>query len=224
MKSIRRLLTPVLFLMIMAVALPSCLDKEDENTTIYQNIVTFVRNGGDNRVYFEYQQVDDSPTVSLFTTGSIDESVVPAGSRLLMRYTLSDGMKYGESGQVSVLGLQQVTKSTITQAPTEEAKAANASIYLVTFYRSGKYLNLVASLPLVEDREFLLVADESTVGTTNPVLYLTTTTASTNPGANTQYVASIDIENFWSAPTTEKLTVHINNTANPTYTKFDFTK
>lgn len=221
---IRRVtLLPILIAIYSGIT--SCSEDEtDFNVAIYQNVVTFIGNGPAT-ANFTYREIDDSPLVTLCVRGSLDTTRVHAGSRLLMTYSLPDGIANGaDCYDVTLRGLQTIYTDTVSIVPAEEASAANAPIYLSTLYRTGHYLNLYCSMPALSGRKYFLMADESTLDSDTASLYLSTRVKESIPSYNATQVASIDISPVWDRPGVRAVAVRVNNTNNPYRTIFTFTK
>ncbi len=210
---------------ILCLAALSCKDSHDGPTiAIYQNIVTFTGNVS-NTVVFEYQEMDDSPIVRLTVPGQISTDNVPAGSRLLLTYSLPDDVAYGEDcSNITLRGLQTIYGGTVTTLPHSSASQYNQPINLITIFRTGHYINFTTMMPALDGREYTLAAAEESIATGNVEMYLTTSTQSTASSYNTRQVGSIDISPVWDLSDVKSITIHVNNTQNPNSTEFTFTK
>lgn len=218
------LITTALTLSLAATAVvTSCDDNDGESYEIYQNIVTFEGNNGRN-MEFSYQEIDDSPVITLTAAGNLDHKTVPPGSRLLLTYYLPEGMTYGRSGTVNARALERVRTATAEILPTDEAAERNAPIYVYTMYRSGHYINLYCSMTDDAKRVFTLSADESTIGTDTPHLYVSSVTATDPVAHERNYMVSMDMATVWNDPSVKVVKVHINNTNNIYNTTFTFNK
>lgn len=201
-----------------------CSDSADGPTvSVFSNIVTFVGNEK-GKVVFEYQEIDDSPIVRLGASGQIDVKKVPVGSRLLMTYSLPDGVKYGDDcGDVALRGLQTIYTDTVSALPSPTACDVE-KIFLITLYRTGHYLNFTANMPALPSRKYTLRADGSTLDMDTVRLYLSTYVPEESPAYNTKQVGSVDISPVWDKPTVKAVTVHVDNSNNPYNKQFTFIK
>lgn len=215
--SILRSLVTVLCLLTVGF-LTSCSDEADEPQTgeaVYQNIATYVGDNDSGRSLLQYRQINDAPLVTLTLQGRIDPAQAPVGTRLLVTYTLPAGVAYGTSTAIEATSLNVIYNGTVqTDATTLPDMGATQGIYVMTLYRSGEYLNLMAQLPATSGkRTFSLVADPATLNTDIPVLYLTTQ-ADTEQGFNRKTVASLSLAPVWNISTCRGVKVALNNTNN----------
>lgn len=210
--------------LIMAL-LSSCKDSHDGPTIdIYQNLVTFITNSG-NTAIFEYQELNDSPVIRLGIKGNIDAEKYPAGTRMLMTYSLPEGTSYGEScPEVQLRGLQTVYSGSVTPLPYSQIEPLIKPVRLITIYRTGHYFNFTTNMPDLSKRSYSIYADRSTIGTSDVKLYLTTAVDTETPTYNSNQTGSIDISEVWNASTTRSVTVKVDNTENPYRTEFTFSK
>ena len=211
---------------IIASTLASCSDSSDEpGVSMFQNIVTFTGNGA-TAAYFEYQEYEDSPAVTLAVRGPLNEKKVALGTRLLMTYSLPADVKYGEDcSDVTLRGLQTIYTDTATTVDHATALAAQAPIYVTTLYRSGPYINLYCYMPSLPSRKYFIVADESSIGADTVKMYLSTRVPEESPTYNSTQVASIHLGELWTkSPTGQIFSLEVNNTNNVYRRRFNFTK
>ncbi len=224
-------ITLTFLLSLLAITLTSCLDsdkeKDGDSTTIYQNFVTF-KGYNANQSVFEYQTVDDSPMITLTSDTPLygeQGKDIEIGTRLLIVYTMEDGYVYGKSGKILLRSARYAIQASVTTAPHEQAIEANAPIGVVSMARSGIYLNLQAIMPAVEGRKFKIIADESTLDTDMPHLYVTTEVPeNVEEGINANSFVSFNIADVWNKESARGVTVHVNNSANIYQTEFEFLK
>lgn len=222
----KKYITILILAAVTAISMQSCLDSGSDgpSVNIYQNIVTFT-GSSDGRSNFLFQELNDSPEVSLYANVTIKGDGAVPGCRMLIAYTLDENRVYGESGPINLRQAALVYESTVTEVPADEAKAANAPIPLLTMYRTGKYINLQARLATAEGRTFRIVADESTVDTDMPHLYITTEVPDGSiPGYDATVTASLSIAPIWDRPSVRGVKIHVNNTNNIYHQEFEFLK
>lgn len=209
-----RLALPLYILPLLAM-LASCSDSSDDPAVaVYQNIVTFMGNGP-TAAYFGYREYGDSPEVTLGVPGTLDTKKVAVGTRLLMTYSLPSDVKYGDNcSDVTLHSLQQIYTDTVTTVSHQQAMEANAPIYLSTLYRSGPYINIYASMPILPSRRYFIVADESTIQSDTIRLYLSTSVPEQKPTYNSTQVASIYLGPLWTESTGKTFSLAVNNTNN----------
>lgn len=221
---LRNLIIRTALAALLPMALMACEEDHSGPThRVYQNVVTFTGNS-DSGARFDYQEIDDSPVVTLGVNGRLKESEVKPGTRLLMTYSLPDGFDYGDDcSEVILRGLQTIYTDTITPLPAAEIPAP-APIYLNTIYRTGRHINLTASMPQVKGRKYRLLADKATLSADTAIVYLTTTVEEDEPSYNSTQVCSVNIEPVWNLPQLKAMKIMVNNTNNPYRTAFTFTK
>lgn len=205
--------------------LSSCKDSHDGPTVdIYQNLVTFTGNSGGSAM-FEYQELNDSPIVRLGIRGNIDAEKYPAGTRMLMTYSLPAGTGYGDNcNEVELRGLSTVYSGQVTALPYSQIEPLIKPVALITIYRTGHYINFTTSMPKLEKRSYSIYADRSTVGSPEVKLYLTTATVDETPTFDSTQTGSIDISEVWDAATTRSVIISVDNSENPYRKEFTFSK
>lgn len=215
----------ILSVSLIALMVTACSDSDSSaSLAIYQNIVTFAGNSPTSAI-FEYQEIDDSPIVRLAVTGSVNAEKVPAGTRLLMTYSLPDDINYGDDcPDVTLRGLQTIYTDTLSIVTHGQALEANAPIHLTTLYRTGPYINLYCSMPALPSRKYHLVADESTLRNDTIQMFLTTSVPEEKPAYNSTQVASIYLGETWTEASDITITVNVNNTNNIYRRHFTFHK
>ncbi|MCM1400462.1 MAG: hypothetical protein NC189_00445 [Bacteroides sp.] len=202
----------------------ACSDSSSDGPTLslYTNIVTFKCNDTGKAV-FEFQEINDSPVVRLETIGMVNESQAPPGTRLLMAYSLPEGVAYGtDCTDIQVRALQTIFTDTVSALPSPIAKPA--PIYLITLYRTGNYLNFTASMPHLPSRKYFITAEQESLDTDTAQLYLSTRVPEEKPTFNSTQTGSVDISPVWNLPGVKAVKVHVNNTNNVYRTSFIFPK
>lgn len=215
--NILRKATPLLCVLAMCL-LSGCRDEPDrpeDGVAIYQNIATYAGDDNGGHSQLQYQEVNDSPIVTLTLQGRLDQEQVKPGTRLLVTYTLPAGTAYGTSTSIEAKSLNVIYNGEVkTDGTALPSLEDTEGIYVMTLYRSGKYLNLMAQLPATSGkRVFELVADAATLGDEIPQLYLTTK-AENEQGFNRKTVASLNLGPVWDLPTCKGVEVHVKNTNN----------
>lgn len=208
------------FLVAAIAALTSCSDdNEGVADQLCETIATFDGNQKDI-VTFSYQEVDDSPIIRIHGKGMIDESKVPVGTRLLVRYSLPAGIP-PETGPVSLISVQRVLTATVTTVSTPPTPGR---LYLNTIHRSGEYIDIQAMMPLTRERKIeisaLPYADSEGIAD----LYITTVTGEDNNTYDTTAWASLWIGPIWNRPDINGVRIHIDNANNKYRNIFTFTK
>jgi len=214
---ILRRATPLLCLLTVWL-LSACRDEPEDpdgGIAMYQNIATYVGDNNSGRSMLEYREINDSPIVTLTLQGRLNQEQVPIGTRLLVTYTLPEWTAYGTSTGIEARSLNVIYNGTVkTDATALPSMEESEGIYVMTFYRSGEYLNLMAQLPASSGkREFDLVADATTLNDEIPQLYLTTH-AENEEGYNRKTIASLNMGAVWNMPSCKGVEVHLKNTNN----------
>lgn len=214
-----------LTLLCLTPLLAACSDSADgPSIAIYRNIVTFAGNGPVT-ANFTFREIDDSPLVTLGVRGSLNDERIPAGTRLLMTYSLPDDKTYGEDCfDVRLRGLQTIYTDTIAPLPYSEIEQLKKPVRLTTIYRTGEFINLTASMPELSGRKYFLRADEATLDADTVRVYLSTSVPEEKPSYNSTQTVSVDISPIWDIPTLRAISVEVENSNNPNRTKFIFPK
>lgn len=218
---------PLLCVLLMSV-LSACRDepeRPEDGVAIYQNIATYTGDDNAGHSQLQYQEVNDSPIVTLTLQGRLNQEQVKPGTRLMVTYTLPAGVAYGTSTNIEARSLNVIYNGEVkTDATALPSLEETEGIYVMTLYRSGSYLNLMAQLPASSGkREFELVADAATLGDEIPQLYLTTQ-AENEQGFNRKTVASLNMAPVWELPSCKGVEVHVKNTNNTYQQKLIFLK
>lgn len=221
MKAIQQHLSLILLALVSAIISTSCINDDNSNDITYSNLVTYTGNIGTN-AYFEYQGENDAKPVTLYTNRIL--SGISEGQRMVIMYSLENENQYGKDGYIQLLTYSSVPTVAVRTATTSEAQAANEPMYLYAIARTGKYINIDANLPLIEGRTFSILADEATLHSEMPELYVTTKTPSGNTGLNESTLASFDISSIWNMADIRGVKIHVND-INPSGKKvYEFTK
>lgn len=220
-----RTLCKILTAFLLCCLLGGCKDSHDGPTlAVFQNIVTFTGNGA-HTANFEYQEINDSPIVRLSVSGQLNEKEVTPGTRLLMTYSLPDDVKYGQDcADVILRGLQKIYTGVVAPLPSPTDVAHLSPVGILSFYRSGGFINFTALMPEVEGRRYAIAADAATLPQERVHLYFFTFVDDEQPTYNSTQVGSIDISSIWNRPNVKSVVIHVNNTQNPNISEFTFTK
>lgn len=226
MRTLRKLniLGAIVALLSTTLLLSSCIsdnDNEPYNPSSVTALVTYTGNRTSGaaeqsvtRSYFELLTTDGN-IYSLYTTPetALKEDQFKSGQRMWISYQPTGNNPVLASGEVTLINSPiPVSTSDVITATTEEAKAANAPMYVVNINRTGNYLNLETRLTYYSDREFSILLDESTAGSDMPELYVTTVEKGTPQGITQNVFASFNITSIWRNPAISGIKVHINNT------------
>ena len=181
---------------------------------------------------FEYVGTDNIATSCYSSVDSRIPTDVVAGQRMVISYTNSgtgSGSNNIPAGEITLLSYVLVPTPSVTVAPQEEAVANNAEMPLYypagnpSINRTGNYINLEVYMPYYSEREFTIVADESTLATSTPHLYASTQAKGAPQGVKSVTLVSFDISEVWRDPSVTGVVLHVNNTAGA-QTEFEFSK
>lgn len=216
----------LLMVLIAAVgAFASCSDNDDDTLApqLLEQIVTFAGNS-EGRVNFQYQAEGDSPLITLWAAGRLDDKQTPEGTRLLLRYRIPGGTDPAKGGEISVGSLRKILTDTVAILP--EA-APRGELYLYSIQRSGEYINMMTRMAATTDRHIALhttgIAD--TEGIVD--LYLSAsegTKEQTDSAYDATTWASVWIGPVWQQPGISGVRINLNNSNNPYRSSFTFKK
>ncbi len=221
-EKIRRIAFMTVIAALTAAMHASCNSDDDNEPAApkAEALVTFDGNIGEN-AYFTYLSKDDGPTLTLYSSRKMPEDI-NKGQRMVISYNPGT-QGINNSGMIELMSYRTVPTEVVQVVPTAEAQAANAAMNLYEIYRTGTYINVNATLPIVEGRTFSIYADEATMESGMPHLYVTTTAPTGDAPYKLAVLSSYDITSVWRNPSVRGVTVHINNTSSDTKT-FEFLK
>ena len=199
-------------------------DYDDEpGRQLLEQIVTFTGNSSD-RVNFEYRANGDSPLISLWAKGNLDEKQAKPGSRLLLRYRLNAGVDPSQGGEIGFVGLRKIMTDTVATLPSPQA---DGDLYLYSMQRSGEYLDIMARMPMTNRRKITIEADEAIAADGMAELYISATAGSQqliDSAYEATSWASLWIGPVWQRQDVKGVRVHLNNSNNPYRSTFTFDK
>lgn len=214
-----------ILLIATLMGLMACNDSEyrGPSASLCTTMVTYKGERAGYGLLFSYtmEEQGSDHTVNLWSHASFKEEI-PAGTRLVINYRYAEGAGFPDDGLIEIISAQKAHTATLSSV---DAAPALAPIGVTALVRSGVYIDLWCRLPMATGRTFSFDVDAATVGTANPVVYISTTIPDdATPGYDTNYAASFDASELWDNPATTTLTVKINNSNNPRYSTFNFTK
>lgn len=177
---------------------------------------------------FTYYGLNDSEVSTLYAQSPTNmyPSTLHEGDRVVLTYQPQDYTRPTQSGAITVVRLLELPTTEVQIVSSEAAQADNAGINLVfapaslgngqtvmqpALTRTGPYINIEAFMPYVADRKFILKADESTLNSSRPVLYMTTTASTPSSGMSQNTIGCINISRIWSTAA-DGITIRIKNT------------
>lgn len=205
--------------------LPSCFNDDGPSETVYGDIVTYMGSTND-RSNFEFQVVNSSPLVHLYANLKITDNgkEIPTGTRMYITYSQPNNRKYGTDGQIELRNVQSVYNASVTSVPAAEATQQASPIAVIAMVRSGYYINMSATLPVINGRKFTIKADETTLGNDFPDLYLDTEAENDPTTYNATYLTSFNIASVWNLSNVQGVNIHVNNDNIPGKKVFTFKK
>ncbi|MCM1520141.1 MAG: hypothetical protein NC098_05090 [Lachnoclostridium sp.] len=215
----------LLLITLMAI-LTGCINSDTIDGPVDMttwDIATFEGNDG-QRAAFTVRKGDDSPEVTLVYPREIEMENLKAGDRVYIAYIPVDNIPY-RSGEITLKSIARITQGGVEVAPFDPADGWDADpVYVVTIWRTGNFINIYCRLPYYTDpRRFGITADEATVGTACPQLYLNHQLPESINSFDRAYYASFDISDVWQLGTTLGVDLHVNNSNLPT-TVYHFSK
>lgn len=242
--NLKKIALAAVALVATASTMTSCVDNDDDNTTgggartfalvTYTVTETILMGDGGNGYVstFAYYGADNTAANCRSTYETrLPKDVAEAGQRMVIGYTLnnSNSTPY-PSGAINVMSYVLVPTISLQTGTHEEATANNApmAIYNVqgqpSINRTGNYINLEIYMPYFADREFSIIADESTLSTDTPELYISTKEKGQGSGTTAVQMASFEITDVWRNPSVTGVKIHVNNTAGNQLQVFEFKK
>ena len=194
-----------------AVMLPAC-NSTDEPTDdgYYLDIVTLESNGKAGAI-MTFQEMGDSPLITLSTTQQFMPEIFKTGSRIAIVYKPTDGSQY-VSGPVTVAqAMETLGAGTAPKegTSTSTGKWASADITLYRLWRTGNYLNFTfQGLSNGEPKQCDLYVDKNTLDSDFPELHLIFEGSTGNNAENYTFYASYSIEDIWKRPNVKGVRVY----------------
>jgi len=205
---------PILLLSILIMILPSCSDTND-GTGIPANaifdMVTFSSQTPAGAV-FTLQREQTSPELTLVAANQqVNTELFPIGCRMIIAYT-NDSGDINKSGNITLYGGGMVKNGKVEVKSAEETDNFHSDLVrLTSVWLTGNYLNFELQVDCtIEPTTYTIYADEATLDTDNPTLYLIL--KADDPGTSywQQTYASFDISSIWLSGA-ERFTVVVND-------------
>lgn len=186
-----------LFAAIVAIFLPSCNSSSDDIVTEeYQYDIATLSAMNDNGSSYIVQKDAASLPVTLTTTQRIDTTNVKVGERLLIVYSLPNGVSAYTSSSITLQGYRPIINKPIEFG---SFSGQNDNLRLISAWVTGKYLNVYASGAVYSDpKEFKLIVDENTLSDQYPTVYLVFRTDNEMSAVESSIYASFDISELQS--------------------------
>lgn len=203
-----------LFILLILTALTSvtsCSDETPNDEAALYDIACLESMDNSGSVFTLCAPGSDD-LITLKCPQKIDPNIVETGDRLLIRYVPADGIAY-KSGGITLTGYSTIVNGTLSTLPDEELNEWDKTpVYLLSCWRSGRYLNIHARLPYDDrPRAFTLAMAENPSDPAFPDLYLVHAVETDVATFSRAYYASFDISALTTDPAVKGFTLHINN-------------
>lgn len=198
--------------LLSALIMTSCSDDNDPSTEADIYDIVRLESTNDNGSVFTLSKPDSDDIITLTSPQRINTKSVPEGDRLLLRYVPDNGKAY-TSGSVIVKGYGTIVNSTLVTRTAEEIEGWDKTpVYLLSCWRSGKFLNIYARLPYDNTpRAYSLAMEENPDNPAVPDLYLIHALETDVNTFSRAYYSSFDITELCDNPAIEGFTLHVNN-------------
>lgn len=164
------------------------------------------------KMKFSYTEPNSDESINIIAqaTGFSEAMTLTPGTRVYLVVNVNYGQEVVNNSVVEFYGLAKLNTYGDVEIGAAPANWFDGQdIYISTMTRSGKYLDIMAMAP-ENGTSLRLVADETTINSENPVMYLIYENSTTG-SSNINYVASFDIESVISRPSCKKITVMVHN-------------
>ena len=200
----------ILAAMMLFLFSTSCNSENNPNAVppdaIYA-MVTFMGNT-ESGSEFEYQENNLSQPVTLLYKGTVDTNVFPKGCRLLIVFTYQS-TSTADGGWIDIYQVAKAYNAGLeygTSASTDGWKTSPLS--MLGMWLTGDYLNVNCSLNINNKfNKYTLVADEATLDTEMPSLYLLFEPDMAGLIRPSQMFASFNIGSLWEREGVKGFTV-----------------
>lgn len=160
---------------------------------------------------FTLSKANDSETVTYSSTISLsDNKSVKAGDRLVIAYTMADGLQAYQSGPINLIGYI-LMNNTDMNVGEFNGVFSSSPLEMEVITRTGVYINMQMQLYArnnLSNGTISLVADPDQLDNPIPELYLVYN--SKNNDGDNKYLAyaSFDIVDIWTRPTCKGVKVN----------------
>lgn len=172
---------------------------------------------------FTLNKANNSETVTYTSTVQIDTTKgIKVGDRLIIVYTMSDGLKAYESGPINLYGYIMMNNSS-QNVEELEGNWVSSPLIADVITRTGTYLNFQLQLFArnnLTQGNLSLVVDPATIDSAVPNLYLVYDNQNVGDNKYTAY-ASFDISSIWLKSTCKGINVTYQTDNGVKSMKFD---
>lgn len=193
----------------------SCNSESDGPAhAMYSAIVTFNGNYSTGSTY-DYMSGAETMPITLFANHTLNSDYVKTGERLAIYfYTETDSLPT-TSGPIDLQAVQRIQNGQVRIVPADSvADWASVQTPMTAMWRTGNYINMLMAADadaLAKLNTFSLLADATTVNDDYPVLYLINH-SSEFAIANTEYIASFNINEVLDIASCKGVIIRVNNT------------
>lgn len=169
----------------------------------------------EGRAVLLVRETSDAPEAKLRADRALTSDRLKAGDRTLITYTPANGAGNPyEPGDISLRQALIITNGTVTAAGRKEIEGLmSEGVYVYSMWRMGRYINLHCRLVYsTTPRHFGLMADEATLDSEWPDVYLVHKLEEPTENHDRSYYASYDLGDVWERPTCKGVNIHVNNT------------
>lgn len=208
---------------ILAITAASCNDSSNEiPDNEAWNLVTFAAQNESGST-FTFQTGAFTPEITLTSTRTFDTEKVKVGTRMVIRYRTLTGADPNTSGPIDLLGFMAVHNAELLKGTASEYnKFASEMVEVNSVWITGKWLNFDITANVdKEPKTFKLVADESTLDSKQPTVYLLFETDDIYDATAKRCYASFDIDWLWKDPRYTGITLKVANGSGPHSFEFE---
>lgn len=196
-------------ILVPVFALTSCNDDNDTPQLETFMCIATLESATEKATTFTTREDGDSPLVTFTSTRTFEKDQVIVGNRYLLAYSNASGKRM-ESGLINLLGLYKIFNGNIQTASLEEIeKLRKSPISVNELQRSGTYINLFTSAPVIADpKTYNLYVDEATIDTPTPDVYIGFVSDTQTATQEKSFYGSFSISNVWSRPSCKGINFH----------------
>lgn len=199
---------------VAGIFMASC-NKNSENEPpvyTYMDYVTLAAET-ENGSTFTMHQGSSTPLITYVTNQRLETGMVKVGERCLIAYNYPDNRAQYTSGTIVIQAYQKCINGGITDGTAEDTNNFRSDhVQCSSVWITGNYLNFNISGQYGNaPKTFKLVADESTLDSKMPTVYLIFESDNLIAGAWKNIYASLDVSKIWSSTKYDGFVLKMNN-------------
>lgn len=204
---------------VAGLCMTSCNSSSHENGgftgTIYMDYVTLASDTEQGSTFTMHKGAN-TPLITYVTNQRIETGMVKVGERCVLAYYYPDARPEYTSGTITIQAYQKCINGGITEGTAEDTNNFKSDhVQCSALWITGNYLNFsIKGLYGNSPKTFKLVADETTMDSTMPTVYLIYETDNQVAGAWKDIYASLDISKVWSSNKYEGFVLKMTNDNN----------